>query len=451
MSENRRFSRPFLRAVVVFAAALTLVTPLRAADWLLATAEPRVAVGRPFEVALVAATDAVPEGGWPQRVVAHIELPGGGPRVQIELVRIGPVGGGGEDGERRSAGNAVGRYLGEWPAEVVDVVALSLPDFPGARLLLDARPAMVQLADAAADAAEVGEAEVGTGEAGMGVSVAMAVDAGEGAPEAAAGGLAPAQERGLAPLAEVATLPPGRDVVAPFGLGFHEPMYFLVGGKNPVSARFQFSFKYRIFDDRGVVAESVPFARGLYFGFTQTSLWDLQSDSKPFRDSSFRPTLFYAWNLFDPADRGSLALSMGYEHESNGKDDSPSRSIDTVFARADLRYFLNGGPVYVGVAPKIWHYLDREDNPDIARYRGYGELGLRIGRDDGLMLNALVRRGTANKMGTQLDLSYPLRTSVFSGVGAFIHLQAYKGYGETLLDYDVRREPQYRIGISLVR
>lgn len=447
MSENRRFSRPFLRAVVVFAAALTLVTPLWAADWLLATAEPRVAVGRPFEVALVAAIDAVPEGGWPQRIVAHIELPGGGPRVQIELVRIGPAGAGEGDGEPRSLGTGVGRYLGEWPAEVVDVVGLSLPDFPGARLLLDARPAVVQLAETGGD--DVADADVLV--AGAGAPTGMAADLpGVEAPEAASA-LVPAQARGLAPLAEVATLPPGRDVVAPFGLGFHEPMYFLVGGKNPVSARFQFSFKYRIFDDRGVVAETVPFARGLYFGFTQTSLWDLQSDSKPFRDSSFRPTLFYAWNLFDPADRGSLVLSMGYEHESNGKDDSPSRSIDTVFARADLRYFLNGGPVYVGVAPKIWHYLDREDNPDIARYRGYGELGLRIGRDDGLMLNALVRRGTANKMGTQLDLSYPLRTSVFSGVGAFIHLQAYKGYGETLLDYDVRREPQYRIGISLVR
>ena len=41
----------------------------------------------------------------------------------------------------------------------------------------------------------------------------------------------------------------------PSALGFHEPTYFLVGGKDPVSARFQFSFRYRIFDDQGVVAE----------------------------------------------------------------------------------------------------------------------------------------------------------------------------------------------------
>mgnify|MGYP001298308655 FL=1 len=54
-------------------------------------------------------------------------------------------------------------------------------------------------------------------------------------------------------------------------------------------------------------------------------------------------------------------------------------------------------------------------------------------------------------MGTQYDLSYPIRRSVFSGVGAFVHLQAFKGYGETLLEYDENKETQYRLGISLVR
>ena len=56
------------------------------------------------------------------------------------------------------------------------------------------------------------------------------------------------------------------------------PMYFLIGGRDPVSARFQFSFRYRIFDEQGVVAETIPVASGVYFGFTQTSLWDLQGE-----------------------------------------------------------------------------------------------------------------------------------------------------------------------------
>ena len=255
----------------------------------------------------------------------------------------------------------------------------------------------------------------------------------------------------VAPMAPVAAAPADAVPVEPSGFGFHEPMYFLIGGRDPVSARFQFSFRYRIFDEQGVVAESIPVASGLYFGFTQTSLWDLQSESKPFRDSSFRPSLFYRFALDDPDKRGSLALSGGYEHESNGQEDMPSRSIDTLFVRADARLRLDEAGTYLGVVPKAWTYLDREDNPDIARYRGHAELGLRLGRDDGWLFSTLIRRGTEGKMGTQYDLSYPIRRSVFSGVGAFVHLQAFKGYGETLLEYDENKEAQYRIGVSLVR
>jgi outer membrane phospholipase A len=67
------------------------------------------------------------------------------------------------------------------------------------------------------------------------------------------------------------------------------------------------------------------------------------------------------------------------------------------------------------------------------------------------MLSAILRRGTAGVGSTQLDLSYPLRKSIFSGVGAFVHLQYYNGYGQTLLEYKESRHPQFRIGVSLVR
>lgn len=98
-----------------------------------------------------------------------------------------------------------------------------------------------------------------------------------------------------------------------------------------------------------------------------------------------------------------------------------------------------------------WTYLDREDNPDIARYRGHAELGLRLGRDDALMFSTLIRRGSAGKMGTQFDLSLSAAARGVSRVSAFVHLQAFKGYGETLLEYDENKETQYRLGISLVR
>ena len=389
------------RALLLAAALALSASAAPAADWLLASSSPQVIPGQRFEVVVIGGGRAA---DWPARLPASIELPGGGPSIALELVAIGkPV-----------AAASQRRYFARWPMEVAGVAALALVGKPSARVLLDAgAPARVATAPAAAGAA---------------VPVAAS-----------------------AATASMAAAPAAATPVEPSGFGFHEPMYFLIGGRDPVSARFQFSFRYRIFDEQGVVAENIPVASGLYFGFTQTSLWDLQSESKPFRDSSFRPSLFYRFALDDPDKRGSLALSGGYEHESNGKEDMPSRSIDTLFVRADARLRLDEAGTYLGVVPKAWTYLDREDNPDIARYRGHAELGLRLGRDDGWLLSTLIRRGTEGKMGTQYDLSYPIRRSVFSGVGAFVHLQAFKGYGETLLEYDENKEAQYRIGVSLVR
>lgn len=403
---------PLLAAVLLLAAPAAL-----AADWLLAAPETQVVPGQRFEVVVIGDGRAA---NWPARLPASIALPGGGPRIAVELVAIGKA-----DANARQR-----RYFARWPTEVVGVATLALADHPSARVLLDGGAA-TRVVSAPAQAPAGG---VAAGEASA-------------APESVAA--APASS--VAPMARVADTPADPTPVEPSALGFHEPMYFLVGGKDPVSARFQFSFRYRIFDEQGVVAETIPVASGVYFGFTQTSLWDLQGESKPFRDSSFRPSLFYRWGLDDPDQRGSLALYGGYEHESNGKEDMPSRSIDTLFARADARIRVDESGTYFGVAPKFWTYLDREDNPDIARYRGHAELGLRLGRDDALMFSTLIRRGSAGKMGTQFDLSYPLRRSVFSGVGAFVHLQAFKGYGETLLEYDENKETQYRLGISLVR
>ncbi len=409
--------RSFPLRALLLAGVLSLSAPgASAAGWLLASSAPQVVPGQRFEVVVIGEGNAA---NWPARLPASIELPGGGPRIALELVAIG----------RPEANGRQRRYFARWPMELTGVATLALADHPSARLLLDA-----------------GAATRTVSAPGQGTAAGAA--AGASAPPAA---VAVAPAAAVAPMGQVAEVPADAAPVEPSALGFHEPMYFLVGGRDPVSARFQFSFRYRIFDDQGVVAETIPVASGLYFGFTQTSLWDLQSESKPFRDSSFRPSLFYRWALDDPGRRGSLALSAGYEHESNGKEDMPSRSIDTLFARAEARLRVDDSGVYLGIAPKLWTYLDREDNPDIARYRGHAELGLRLGRDDALMFSTLIRRGSAGKIGTQYDLSYPIRRSVFSGVGAFVHLQAFKGYGETLLEYDQNKETQYRLGISLVR
>ena len=124
-------------------------------------------------------------------------------------------------------------------------------------------------------------------------------------------------------------------------LSSHEPMYFLVGSRGHTTARFQLSFKYRLFDPDGWAAEFpwVDLLTGLHFGYTQNSIWDLTANSKPFRDSTYKPSFFYQWGPYrEIGSPHSFSLQAGYEHQSNGKEGATSRSIDTLFAKPAWRW-----------------------------------------------------------------------------------------------------------------
>ena len=244
------------------------------------------------------------------------------------------------------------------------------------------------------------------------------------------------------------------DTIPPPALQTFEPMYFVLGRRDDVTtARFQLSFKYRLFDEQSWLGTLFPPAAQFYFGYTQTSLWDLSEASAPFRDTAYRPSIFYfdpqIWSSADGT--SSLGIGAGLEHESNGRSDLESRSINVAYIKPTWRHFLNKS-WYVSVSPKIWAYIDRDgNNDDIADYRGYADLNLRVGEVNGWLFSADLRKGTEHFGALQLDASYPIRTPFFSNAGGFIHFQYFNGYGESLLDYDVKGPAQYRIGFSIVR
>ncbi|MFZ2629731.1 MAG: phospholipase A [Rugosibacter sp.] len=229
----------------------------------------------------------------------------------------------------------------------------------------------------------------------------------------------------------------------------HEPMYFVVGNRGGVNARFQLSLKYHILDPQSYLAQWAPLLSQLYFAYTQTSIWDLGAESKPFRDTSYRPSLFWQTEL---GGQGSVPrrLHIGYEHESNGKEGADSRSVDMLFVRPIWRKEFSNGSALT-FAPKFYGYVDKTDNPDIQRYRGYVDWALRYGYEDGWLLNSQLRRGTTNRGSVQLDVSVPFRTPVFTRTGGFLTFQLFSGYGENLLDYNVQRSTQLRVGFSIVR
>jgi len=233
----------------------------------------------------------------------------------------------------------------------------------------------------------------------------------------------------------------------------HEPNYIVFGDRVRRNSRFQISFKYRFFNEDGDLAQDITPLRHLYFGYAQTALWDIESDSAPFRDSSYRPSLFYRNDLLwaSPAKDVRLGIATGLEHESNGRDGLSSRSINIAFVRPTLRL---GDPTgwHLTLAPKVYGYLDRTGNTDIARYRGHADLFASIGHPDRWQFAATVRRGTGNRFGsTMIEASYPLRTVSLGNLDGYFFFQYFNGYGDSILDYNRRFPAQLRVGFAITR
>ncbi len=232
-------------------------------------------------------------------------------------------------------------------------------------------------------------------------------------------------------------------------LTINEPMFFVVGKDDDTTAEFQLSFKYRVFAEDGFVVDRAGWLEDLHVAYTQTSLWNLSEESAPFEDSTYRPSVF--WEFRSQSNPfGARLLRVGYEHASNGQDEDRSRSIDTLFLMPAWSSELFGKQWTI--APKFVGYLAKgSENDDIADYRGYSDLILRVGTEDSLLISSLYRLGDNGRTTIQLDLSYPIRKRIFERTGGYLFLRAFKGYGETLETYNRKQDLQVRIGFAIVR
>jgi phospholipase A1/A2 len=233
----------------------------------------------------------------------------------------------------------------------------------------------------------------------------------------------------------------------------YEPLYFIAGAVDP-NARFQISFKYQLFSNTGPLVKTLPAFKGLHIAYTQTSLWDLTSTSKPFVDTTYKPEVFYAIQRVDGghwADWLRLDLQAGLQHQSNGKSGADSRSLNVAYFEPTL-VVGKQDEFHFSVAPRVWAYLGSlDENPDIKDY--YGNVGVRstLGWGKGLLLSATGRIGDdANRGALQLDLSYPLMQFLYGNVGLYLYAQYFLGYGESLLHYN-ERTSGVRFGFALFR
>jgi len=231
----------------------------------------------------------------------------------------------------------------------------------------------------------------------------------------------------------------------------HEPVY-LIFGSDPTHSKFQLSFKYRFLNFGEGSTHRWDKLENLYFGYTQTTYWDLESSSAPFVDSSYKPELFfYCSDIPQTWIPGitRFGLQTGFHHESNGRDGEASREVNIFYVKPMFTFGDLTGYHFI-FSPNVWVHLGNPSE-NIEDYRGFFDLGLSYGIRDGLLVSSSLRKGIrAGRGSIQMDCSYPMNRMFTGKLNFYLLAQFYSGYGETLLYYD-QRYTFFRIGFAVYR
>lgn len=211
--------------------------------------------------------------------------------------------------------------------------------------------------------------------------------------------------------------------------------------------KFQISLKFLLAED--IFRKNVD----LYAAYTSVSFWQAYNEnSAPFRETNYEPELFLSFKSnYEIWGFKNTLNNVGFVHQSNGRSDLQesagaadglSRSWNRIFGE-----FIFEKNNFVICLKPWWRIPEDEaddDNPDIDDYLGYGELHMVYKISDNYTVSAMLRNNmhtTDNKTTVELSLSFPLPGRLDG------YIQYFNGYGESLIDYDVKAE---RIGIGVV-
>jgi phospholipase A1/A2 len=228
------------------------------------------------------------------------------------------------------------------------------------------------------------------------------------------------------------------------GFSAHKQNYLLPitwsnngNGRQKEEVKFQISVKQRLLRFYGWAT---------YFAFSQKSFWQFydMKNSRPFRENNFNPELFLRTKMWF-----GMRMDFGIEHESNGQPDPTSRSwnrlyLTPYYENEHLIAYCKGWYRFPEKKKKSADDTTGDDNPDINKYYGYGELGLTFKIPDlhNLYISTISRYNFRSGKGSiEIDATFPLFLSSMS-----IMFQYWDGYGESLIDYNVK---QRKIGIGL--
>jgi len=218
--------------------------------------------------------------------------------------------------------------------------------------------------------------------------------------------------------------------------------------------KFQLSLKSELYNNIPLI-QDFPYVTSsrLWGAYTQQSNWQLfnANASRPLRENNYEPELILSLGIDNGVDGEKKAyiprmLNLGLVHQSNGRDNPLSRSWN--------RLYLEGGFELndrLSVLVRPWWRIpesDKEDdNPDIEKFMGYGDMTVRWeteSRKTALLVLLRNNLSDDNKGFAQLSV----QQRMFNNPYVKLHLMASAGYGETLLDYN-HSQNVLGFGISL--
>lgn len=225
--------------------------------------------------------------------------------------------------------------------------------------------------------------------------------------------------------------------------GLYKDNYFIFGPsigqkatKENTNVKFQISVRQKL------TKSTLPGGTYLYLCYTQKVFWNVLEKSLPMTDLNFNPGIGLAKPIFKNGKYlGKFVLLL--EHESNGRDSIESRSWNRLSLGCDVLVTNN-----LLTHAKLWvPYVDGENNKDLLKYVGIGQVGMELMSNDRRWKGSLVlvkRKTWKLDFNTIVELSWQ-----FSKKADWcLFAQYYNGYGEGLLEYN-RFSSHLRAGIVI--
>lgn len=238
-----------------------------------------------------------------------------------------------------------------------------------------------------------------------------------------------------------------------FGIAFYKPTYLLpyYYTGSPYNSVYQNNtpnnekldrqeVKYQISLKVPVWKNMFHSRSSLFFAYTQLSYWQAYNNRSFFRETDYEPEAFVASHI-DYRLFGNWYvnfLNVGLVHQSNGNGNSLQRGWNRLYLEA----IASNGNWMVSLKP--WYVVSTNSkNENIASYLGNGKVlvaykwGRQVFSIQGSNLVENPKRATG-----ELTWSFPLIPYIKG------YVQAYSGYGQSLIEYN-HRSNSAGVGLAL--